>query len=291
MTVDRCSVAWTDPQDRPHLPRGLRADRQGQRPPTTTRPRAPTFTLQPLTAGSPEHLLVTLAVEDSAAAMADDSLMGLTGSMGVGLTATAIDDRPITPATPGRGNLANTGVDGGLQAMLAFGALTAGLLGLAMVAGRLHRRTIHAVRTTEMRRLTTTIGLLTATVLTVALMPSTIAATTASWPDDEWVHDTVGTSSFDCGTDEGYATTASGRFLSGSLLGTNLDNVAALRGMTVTRDGAGALTVDPSNAQNLGSAPPDATYATRWTSRCSAASRGSTSPACRSGCRSARSAP
>lgn len=112
-----------------------------------------------------------------------------------------------------------------------------------------------------MQRLTTTIGLLTATVLTVALVPSSIAATTASWPDDEWVHDTVGTSSFDCGTDEGYATTASGRFLSGSLLGTNLDNVAALRGMTLTRDGAGALTVDPSNAQNLGSAPPTATYA------------------------------
>ena len=141
MTVDRCSVAWTDPQTAPTCREGF-ARIAVATPADDYATSSPTFTLQPLTAGSPEHLLVTLAVEDSAAAMADDSLMGLTGSMGVGLTATAIDDRPITPVTPGKGNLANTGLDGGLQAMLAFGALTAGLLGLAMVAGRLHRRTI-----------------------------------------------------------------------------------------------------------------------------------------------------
>ncbi|MGA1836195.1 choice-of-anchor G family protein [Herbiconiux sp. 11R-BC] len=112
-----------------------------------------------------------------------------------------------------------------------------------------------------MRRLTTTIGLLSATVLTVALVPSTIASTTASWPDSEWVHGNVGTSSFDCGADTGYATTSFGRFLSGELLGQNLDGVAALEGMTQSIDAGGAVTVTPPDAVDLGSVPPTSTYA------------------------------
>jgi hypothetical protein len=106
---------------------------------------SPTFELRPLRADRPEHLLVTLAVEDSAAAMADESLMGLTGSMGLGLTATAIDDRPINPIRPDRperpgGPLADTGLDGQLSGLAALGALTAGLLGLALVVSRVRGR-------------------------------------------------------------------------------------------------------------------------------------------------------
>ncbi|WP_291042943.1 choice-of-anchor G family protein [Herbiconiux sp.] len=111
-----------------------------------------------------------------------------------------------------------------------------------------------------MRRLTTTIGLLSTAALTVALVPSTIAATTASWPDEEWVNGTVGTSSFDCGTDTGYASTAFGRFLSGTLLGQDLDGLAALNGVTLDQAADGTLDVDPATAIDQGSAPPTATY-------------------------------
>ncbi|MGA1836196.1 hypothetical protein VD659_04615 [Herbiconiux sp. 11R-BC] len=139
MTVDRCSVPWTDPTTNPSCSDGF-ARIVVATPADDDASSSPTFTLQPLVAGSPEHLLVTLAVEDSAAARSDDSLMGLTGNMGLGLTATAIDDQPITPVTPvpagSGGGLAKTGLDTGLQNVLAFGALTAGLLGLVLVVAR-----------------------------------------------------------------------------------------------------------------------------------------------------------
>ncbi|MCS5722680.1 choice-of-anchor G family protein [Herbiconiux sp. CPCC 203407] len=111
-----------------------------------------------------------------------------------------------------------------------------------------------------MRRLTTTIGLLSTAALTVALVPSTIAATTASWPDEEWVNGTVGTSSFDCGTDTGYASTAFGRFLSGSLLGQDLDPLAEVEGVELFRAADGALTVDPPSAIQQPPLPETDTY-------------------------------
>ncbi|MFB2555601.1 choice-of-anchor G family protein [Herbiconiux liangxiaofengii] len=111
-----------------------------------------------------------------------------------------------------------------------------------------------------MRRVTRTIALVSTAVLTTALVPSTIAATTASWPDEEWVHGTVGTSSFACGTDEGYAATAFGRFLSGELLTQDLDSLAALNGVELDRAADGALAVDPPTSIDQGSAPPTATY-------------------------------
>jgi hypothetical protein len=111
-----------------------------------------------------------------------------------------------------------------------------------------------------MRRLTTTIGLLSTAALTVALVPSTIAATTASWPDEEWVSGTVGTSSFDCGTDTGYASTAFGRFLSGTLLGQDLDGLAEVEGVELFRAADGALTVDPPSAIQQPPLPETDTY-------------------------------
>jgi len=140
MTVDRCSVEWTDAGTAPACADGF-ARIVVATPADDYATSSPTFDLRPLRAGSPEYLLVTLAVEDSPAAMADQTLMGLTGNMGLGLTATAIDSKPITPVTPGKnGNLANTGLDGGAQGLLAFGALTAGLLGLALLVARLRSR-------------------------------------------------------------------------------------------------------------------------------------------------------
>lgn len=107
-----------------------------------------------------------------------------------------------------------------------------------------------------MRRSIKTIALVSTAVLTTALVPSTIVATTASWPDEEWVHGQVGTSSFDCGTDEGYASTAFGRFLSGELLSQDLDGLAELRGVELDRDGDGTLVVSPPTAIDQGTPDP-----------------------------------
>ena len=88
---------------------------------------SPTFDLDPLAADAPTYLLLSLAVEDSAEAAADESLMGLTGDMAVGLTAVALDDIPVPPTRPGA-MLPPTGAD--FTALLAMAALAAGALGL-----------------------------------------------------------------------------------------------------------------------------------------------------------------
>ena len=147
MTVERCTDPWSDVvQGAPTPPRCARGEASiaVATPADDYSAASPVFDLEPLTAGAPEHLLVVLAVEDSAAARADDSLMGLTGTMGVGLTATAIDDVPIAPVVPRPGGLANTGVNGGIGGIAAFAALTAGLLGLVLVVTRLRHRAVLA---------------------------------------------------------------------------------------------------------------------------------------------------
>lgn len=121
---------------------------------------SPIFDLDGVTAASGTYLLVTLAVEDSPEAAADESLMNLTGDIGFALTATGDAPQatstptptPSTPATPGasptpgapgqpgdpgrpgqpgavgRTPLAATGVD--IAALLALGA---GAIGLGLV--------------------------------------------------------------------------------------------------------------------------------------------------------------
>jgi len=111
-----------------------------------------------------------------------------------------------------------------------------------------------------MRRLKSTIAVLATTALALTALPATIATTTASWPDSEWVNGKVGTSSYKCDTDTGYASTAFGRFLSGSILSQNLDPIVDLNGVTVSQDAAGAVSVDPADAIDQGSTPPTATY-------------------------------
>ncbi|WHE37093.1 choice-of-anchor G family protein [Microbacterium sp. BDGP8] len=88
-------------------------------------------------------------------------------------------------------------------------------------------------------------------------VPMTVTATTAAWNTAEWVHGEVGTSTLDCTDGTGFASVASGRFLSGSLLELDLDPLADLEQMVLALDGAGDVTVSPSNAIDLGSAPPE----------------------------------
>ncbi|MBF4613009.1 choice-of-anchor G family protein [Curtobacterium sp. VKM Ac-1376] len=92
----------------------------------------------------------------------------------------------------------------------------------------------------------------TAVVVAVALVTPTAVPSTASWVDREWAHGAVGTSSFDCGTDADYTATASSRFLGGSIAGTDLDDVAEVRGVSVAKSGAEPASVEPVTAPELG---------------------------------------
>jgi hypothetical protein len=123
MRVDVCDDPWSGAPDQPVCARGSRSITVAT-PSDEYATTSPSFELRPLTPSAPQYLLVTLSVEDSAAAREDASLMGLRGRMGVGLTAMSVDDVPVRP--PGR--LPSTGFDP--MALVGVGALAAGLLGI-----------------------------------------------------------------------------------------------------------------------------------------------------------------
>jgi len=125
MTVDICAVAWTGMDAVPACPTGAQSVTVAT-PADDYATSSPTFDLQPLVAGAPQFLLVSLAVEDSPAASADTTLMGLTGDMGVGLTAMSIDGAPVPPNATG--TLPATGATWPMLGAVA--ALALGMLGL-----------------------------------------------------------------------------------------------------------------------------------------------------------------
>jgi len=90
------------------------------------------------------------------------------------------------------------------------------------------------------------------TVAAVAGFVVPVQESTASWNDAEWSSASLGTSSFDCGADLGYRSTASSRFLSGSLAGTDLDALASVAGVALAKDGTGPAAVSPASAPALG---------------------------------------
>ncbi|MFJ6652404.1 choice-of-anchor G family protein [Microbacterium sp. NPDC091313] len=105
------------------------------------------------------------------------------------------------------------------------------------------------------------LGLVSLTAVGALVVPLGVTATTASWNDTEWVHSPgVGTNTIDCGTTTGFAASAEGDFLSGRLLGTNLDAVAALAAQELDIDGNGDVTVSPPTSIDRGSTPPTYTY-------------------------------
>lgn len=93
------------------------------------------------------------------------------------------------------------------------------------------------------------------------VVPLGITATTASWNDAEWVHeDGLGTGVLDCAQNTALESRSRGTFLSGELLGVDLDVLAQLDDMRLTVQSDGAAVPDPANAIDLVSAPPTYTY-------------------------------
>jgi hypothetical protein len=134
--VDRCDQAWTDVTATPVCGSGgvnVFGPVAANSVPDTS-----VYDLAGLTNAHDKYLLVTLSIPDSPAAEADTSLMGLTATMGFGLTATGADQTspgnpssptgPTSPGSPGDGSLAFTGVDIAGLLLLALGALGLGLV-------------------------------------------------------------------------------------------------------------------------------------------------------------------
>ncbi|MBL3699097.1 choice-of-anchor G family protein [Leucobacter luti] len=80
-----------------------------------------------------------------------------------------------------------------------------------------------------------------------ALLVQSASPTSAAWTDTEWGAERVGSANCAAAA-PGFATRGEGRALSGALLGTNLDTVAAASGVTVTNNGARDLHA-PASAQ------------------------------------------
>lgn len=87
------------------------------------------------------------------------------------------------------------------------------------------------------------------TAIVVTAIPG-VAMTNASWTENEWASGAVGTE--DCATSTDFSTRGAGKLIGGSLLGTDLDAIASVDGVTVT-NGPGGVTATPSTATSLGS--------------------------------------
>lgn len=106
-------------------------------------------------------------------------------------------------------------------------------------------------------------SLLVAGILAATVAVAGTTLTDAAWTDNEYVHSDLGTV-FRCDQNSGATTTAAARQFSGTLLDSNLDTVAALKGLSVTNDGAGTSTASANAlriSQDTFMAPIDASVA------------------------------
>ncbi len=104
---------------------------------------------------------------------------------------------------------------------------------------------------TQLRKVKTAGGIagFTITAIVAAVIPG-VALTNASWTSSEWDHGTVGTEN--CATAANFSTRGAGKLVGGTVLGTNLDNLASLDGVTVT-NGSGGVAATPAGSMSLGS--------------------------------------
>jgi hypothetical protein len=143
VSVERCDTEWTTVSTGGECATGA-TDVLAIGPADATAETSPVWDLDGLSSTSGKYVLVTLAVEDSAAARSDETLMGLTGTLGLGFTAAGDESMtppsatppedppagsppvdPASPERPGSPLLALTGAD-----VVPLALLAAGLLGL-----------------------------------------------------------------------------------------------------------------------------------------------------------------
>lgn len=139
VTIDRCSDAWTSldavplcAADEHHVLVATPLDNLSN--------QSPIYDLAGIPLAHGKHLLVTLSLNVAAGA-AEEDLMGLSGEIGIGLTAAGLD-LPAMPEpagdVPGEapgGALAATGID-----VLALGLIALGAIGFGALAAARRRR-------------------------------------------------------------------------------------------------------------------------------------------------------
>ncbi|PFG33292.1 hypothetical protein ATL42_1160 [Sanguibacter antarcticus] len=107
-TVERCATAWVGLPDDPACESGW-GDVAAVVPTDDYDAWSPVWMLSTKRAYEPVHLLVTIALDESPDTTNNPDLMGLTGNIALGVTATATtplpdDEKPDAPPTPGSGS-------------------------------------------------------------------------------------------------------------------------------------------------------------------------------------------
>jgi len=135
--IDTCATEWADVPSSPTCTTGAE-------PVTTAGPSddyttaSPLFDLEaPLREDERRHLLVTLSIDDSVEASADETLMGLTGDIGIGVRAVAIDGDPVDPTPPGEPGGPGDGTDPPVDGLPVTGGPAVPLGAIALVAAGL----------------------------------------------------------------------------------------------------------------------------------------------------------
>ena len=87
-----------------------------------------------------------------------------------------------------------------------------------------------------------------AVALVAGAVPPPGVPSEAAWGDAEWMRSRVATENLTCGTNTGFTTTASSRFLRGSVIGTNLDALGSLAGLSAVDDARPGSQPTPASA-------------------------------------------
>lgn len=100
LTVERCGEPWVDVPEDPACPEAQALVAVAE-PEDDLSAQSPSFWIDTVDTRQPSYVLVTLALADTPEARADESLMGLTGMLGLGITAVeAIPGEPGEPTDP-----------------------------------------------------------------------------------------------------------------------------------------------------------------------------------------------
>jgi hypothetical protein len=100
LTVERCGEPWVDVPEAPACPESQALVAVAE-PEDDLSAQSPSFWIDTVDTRQPSYVLVTMALADTPEARADESLMGLTGMLGLGITAVeAVPGEPGVPTEP-----------------------------------------------------------------------------------------------------------------------------------------------------------------------------------------------